>query len=123
MGYVFRIIVKCPDSAVYDRHSTVTKKTLPSSVPGLSQVCPESVPSDLFLQLLDMTREPTSLGTLMKIFGQTNRTRFRKAVLRPLLDSGILAMTIPDKPSSSKQKYRITAKGVALLESNRAIRY
>jgi ATP-dependent DNA helicase RecG len=64
-----------------------------------------------------MTREPTSLGALMKISGQTNRTRFRKAVLRPLLDSGILAMTIPDKPSSSKQKYIITVKGMSLLEN------
>jgi len=116
-GDVFRIVVKYPDSTVYDRDSTATEETLPSSVPGLSQVCPRSVPSDLFLQLLDMTREPTSLEAMMKILGQTNRTRFRKTVLRPLLDTGILAMTIPDKPSSSKQKYRITAKGVALLEN------
>jgi len=64
-----------------------------------------------------MTREPTSLEALMKKSGQTNRTRFRKTVLRPLLDAGILSMTIPDKPSSSKQKYIITVKGMSLLEN------
>ena len=50
----------------------------------------------------------------MKVAGQANRTRFRKAILRPLLDAGLIEMTIPDKPRSSKQKYRLTAKGQAV---------
>jgi hypothetical protein len=32
-------------------------------------------------------------------------------VLRPLLDAKFIEMTIPDKPTSSKQKYRLTEKG------------
>ena len=52
----------------------------------------------------------------MKVAGQANRTRFRKAVLRPLLDAGVLEMTIPDKPRSSKQKYRLTGKGQAVVK-------
>lgn len=31
------------------------------------------------------------------------------------LDAELIEMTIPEKPSSSKQKYRLTAKGNALL--------
>ncbi len=69
-----------------------------------------------------MIREPTPIEPLMRISGQTNRTRFRKTVLRPLLDAGILTMTIPDKPSSSKQKYKITAKGITFLEENQTMR-
>ena len=36
---------------------------------------------------------------------------FRKSYMLPLLDMKILEMTIPDKPKSSKQKYRLTKKG------------
>jgi len=32
------------------------------------------------------------------------------------MDAGLIEMTIPDKPQSSKQKYRLTAAGRALLE-------
>jgi len=37
---------------------------------------------------------------------------FRKAYLQPALDAGLIEMTVPDKPRSTRQKYRLTAKGV-----------
>jgi len=88
------------------------------SVPSLSQVCPKLVPSSVFFALLYIAREPASIADLMKVTGQTNRTRFRKNVLRPLLDADVLEMTIPDKPRSSKQKYRLTEKGRRVLAGN-----
>ena len=36
-------------------------------------------------------------------------------MLKPLLEAGWLEMTIPDKPTSSRQKYRLTARGRNLL--------
>jgi len=36
---------------------------------------------------------------------------FRKAYLLPALEAGLIEMTIPEKPRSSKQKYRLTKKG------------
>jgi len=36
---------------------------------------------------------------------------FREAYLVPALTAGLIEMTIPDKPTSSKQKYRLTQKG------------
>jgi len=45
--------------------------------------------------------------------GRTDRTKFRDQVGAPLLDAGLLEMTIPDKSRSSKQQYRITEAGRA----------
>jgi len=36
---------------------------------------------------------------------------FRSAYILPALRQGLIGMTIPDKPRSSKQKYRLTKKG------------
>ncbi|WP_446831886.1 Fic family protein [Candidatus Foliamicus sp.] len=47
----------------------------------------------------------------MQMFGRSNRAKFRDQVLTPLADAGWLEMTIPEKPRSSKQKYRLTPKG------------
>ena len=56
-----------------------------------------------------------TIPDLMKALGRRNRTKFRNQVLKPLLEVGWLEMTIPDKPTSSKQKYRLTTKGRDLL--------
>ena len=40
-----------------------------------------------------------------------------KAHIKPLIDFGYLALTIPDKPNSRLQKYKLTEKGKGLLVS------
>ncbi len=47
--------------------------------------------------------------------GRRDRTKFRHQVMQPLLEAGWLEMTIPDKPTSRHQKYRLTAAGRQLL--------
>jgi ATP-dependent DNA helicase RecG len=42
---------------------------------------------------------------------RTDRTRFRNQVLGPLLEAGLLAMTIPDKPNSRLRRYRTAESG------------
>jgi len=51
----------------------------------------------------------------MSIDGRTDRTKFRHQVIRPLLLRGLLEMTLPDKPTSSQQKYQLTPGGAAWL--------
>ena len=52
---------------------------------------------------------------LMDIVGRTSRTTFGNSALKPLMQTGLIEMTIPEKPQSSNQKYRITDMGRALL--------
>jgi len=51
-----------------------------------------------------------AIGELMGLIGRANRTKFRDQVLKPLLDAGLVEMTIPDKSTSSKQRYRLTER-------------
>lgn len=69
--------------------------------------------------MLEIAREPRALPDLMARSGLKNRTRFRDQVVAPLLEAGLLEMTIPDKPRSSKQQYRITEVGRAVLANAR----
>ncbi|WP_370573848.1 Fic family protein [Methanomethylovorans sp.] len=44
---------------------------------------------------------------------------FRKKYLMPALENGLIEMTIPDKPRSGKQKYKLTEKGRMLREKEK----
>ena len=48
---------------------------------------------------------------LMAAVGLSHRPTFRQNYLSPALADGLIEMTIPDKPNSRNQKYRLTAKG------------
>ncbi|MBU0713639.1 putative DNA binding domain-containing protein [bacterium] len=48
-----------------------------------------------------------------------DREYFRKYYLIPALNSGLIEMTIPGKPKSKNQKYRLTDSGKLILEMNR----
>jgi DNA-binding NtrC family response regulator len=55
--------------------------------------------------ILESAIEAKTISELMDIVGRKNRSKFRNAFIRPLLDAGFLQMTRPDKPRSRKQKY------------------
>ena len=54
----------------------------------------------------DLTREAMRVA-----LGLKNDEHFRKTYLLPALERGLIEMTIPDKPTSRLQKYRITETG------------
>jgi Fic family protein len=79
--------------------------TVTSSTP---EVAPEVTPEVRLLSVFagEMTRQQ-----LKEALGLKDDEHFRKAYLLPALEAGLIEMTIPDKPRSSKQKYRLTDKG------------
>lgn len=52
----------------------------------------------------------------MEYIGLTHREHFRSRILLPLLKSGKLLSTIPDKPNSPKQKYVINVENENTME-------
>lgn len=58
-----------------------------------------------FHALLEYCKEPKNRDEMMKFLGIKHRTTFRSDYLKPLLDEGKIAMTIPDKPRSKNQKF------------------
>jgi ATP-dependent DNA helicase RecG len=52
-----------------------------------------------------------SLQELMLSLGLSHRPNFMALYLRPALDAKYLQMTVPDKPNSRLQKYKLTVLG------------
>ena len=60
------------------------------------------------LKILTKPMNRTELQAQLQLKSQAN---FRERYLQPALIAGFIEMTIPHKPTSSRQKYRLTAKG------------
>jgi hypothetical protein len=52
-------------------------------------------------------KETLSAIEIMQRLGLSHRATFRKNYLNPALEADLIERTIPEKPNSSKQKYRI----------------
>lgn len=84
------------------------------------EVTPEvtgEVTGEVTRLILKLNREMsrTDIQAAIGLKGQGN---FRKLYLEPALEAGLIEMTIPDKPKSSRQRYRLTAKGRAWVTAN-----
>lgn len=68
-------------------------------------------------KLLIFCKEVRTIAEMLSYMNYSDRTKFRKKYIYPLLDAEIIQMTIPDKPNSRNQKYQLTTKGLQLLNS------
>jgi Fic family protein len=59
--------------------------------------------------------KPASARDLMTRLHLRHRPNFTATYLNPALESGVIAMTRPDTPRSSRQQYALTDRGRALL--------
>jgi ATP-dependent DNA helicase RecG len=93
----------------------VTAAAKTESGSGWDQVGTKSGLSRHQVEILRKCLADAEIAELMTIAERVNRTKFRDQVLKPLLADNLLAMTIPDKPTSRNQRYRTTDKGRVLL--------
>lgn len=56
-----------------------------------------------------------SSGQFRKALGIKHRPTFRRNYLHPALEAGFIEYTIPDKPNSRLQKYRLTNEGQSFI--------
>ena len=71
--------------------------------------------SDQVMRILSLCKSPSTLARIGEVLMMHSRVYIKRKYINPLIESGLLEMTIPDKPTSSQQKYRITTKGLELL--------
>ena len=57
-----------------------------------------------------LAAQPLTALACMKMLRLAHRPTFRKNYLQPALDAGLIERTLPDKPNSSLQKYRLRQK-------------
>lgn len=55
--------------------------------------------------ILAFCRVERSRQEIQKLLNLSGKRYFRTTILNPLVEQGLLKMTIPDKPTSPKQKY------------------
>lgn len=61
--------------------------------------------------ILKYCKKPRSAEEIMSKLGLSNQTRNRKRYIGTLIEQGLLAMTLPDTPRSTNQKYVAIKKG------------
>jgi ATP-dependent DNA helicase RecG len=66
--------------------------------------------------------DPLSAGELRSALNIKHRPTFRENYLHPALQMGYIECTIPDKPNSRLQKYRITEKGLVWLADKNKVK-
>ena len=87
--------------------------TVTTSTP---QVSPQVTPQ--VGELLAAFHGEMGREALQSVLGLSDRKSFRERYLKPALADGLIEMTIPDKPNSRLQKYRLTDKGRHVLVQN-----
>lgn len=111
----FRQTNQAADQPELQRENLVTAQ-VQSGLPDLSteQVPPLTELSAIHWKVIELCDAPRRLSEILLALGATSRGYFKKHHLNPLIQSGIVAMTNPEKPRASNQKYVITEVGAQL---------
>jgi ATP-dependent DNA helicase RecG len=94
---IFRVTVSIPSLMSIQGAAT------PQVTPQVTEQVTEQVERTQII--LEFCHTPRSRGEIQGVVNIKDREYFRRDVLQPLLIEGLLIATIPDKPTSSKQRY------------------
>lgn len=80
-------------------------------IPQVTEQVTEQV--DTLIKVLDKEMDRQEIQNKI---GLAHRENFRSNYLKPALEQDFVEMTIPDKPNSRLQRYRLTTEGIKRLE-------
>ena len=79
------------------------------------------VESDMAMRIIALLeKESLAQSEIAKRLGKVKPSRYLNDLMRKLLQAGRVEYTIPDKPNSRLQKYRLAPKGNAVINAQRS---
>jgi hypothetical protein len=81
----------------------------------------EQVTEQVMRLAMALGSHESSTREIMELLGLQHRPTFLYDYLQPAIDAGFVAMTLPDKPRRSKQRYRVTEHGRRWLTRQEAL--
>ena len=105
----------CMIKAVVTRQQPQPQIISPPGIGSSAATDPVTPPVEKLLRLLWAQSElgNNEIRTALEI---NDRRHVRRSYIAPALEAGLIEMTIPDKPSSSLQRYRLTDSGKRLAQ-------
>lgn len=79
------------------------------------EVAPEVAPE--VRRMLSVLNGEMTRKDLQQKLGLLDEKHFREFYQQPAIAAGLMEMTIPDKPNSRLQKYRLTLKGATFIRT------
>ena len=91
---------------------TILETLISNRVSITPQVTPQVSPQvTALLKILHNQPQGMSRHDIQQALGMKDRESFRQRYLKPALENGLIEMTIPDKPNSRLQQYKLTSSG------------
>lgn len=120
-----RVVDMCREAGIpapiFEEITGAAVVTFRVNVAGPRQVSPQVTAqvTEQVAKVLKAARTSRIREELQAAAGIAHREHFRLSYLKPLLAAGWLGTTIPDKPQSRLQKYRLTEVGAKALKEKR----
>lgn len=89
---------------------SITKSQTPQQTPQVKNTIHLDIQAPQVIALINVfnqSEKPLNRQELQNQLGLKDRKHFRERYLKPAIDAGIIEMTIPEKPNSKMQQYKL----------------